>query len=70
MQMSQQASEVRQQLAILQAEIQSLQTKGDALAWYSMLRPKSVYSWEDLRDKIMANFKGFSRESLTSSDFF
>ena len=44
--------------------------EGDALAWYSMLRPKSVYSWEDLRDKIMANFKGFSSESLTSSDFF
>ena len=33
--------------------------EGDALAWYSMFRPSSVYSWEDLRDKIIANFKGF-----------
>jgi len=22
--------------------------EGDALAWYSMLRPSSLYSWEDL----------------------
>jgi hypothetical protein len=22
--------------------------KGDALAWYSMLRPGSIYSWENL----------------------
>ena len=44
--------------------------KGDALAWYSMLRPSSIYSWEDLRDKILANFKGFTSESLTSMDLF
>jgi hypothetical protein len=44
--------------------------KGDALAWYSMLRSSSVYSWEDLRDKIIANFKGFTIESLTSMDLF
>jgi hypothetical protein len=44
--------------------------KGDALAWYSMLRPSSVYSWEDLCDKIIANFKGFTTESLTSMDLF
>ena len=44
--------------------------KGDALAWYSMLRPSSVYSWEDLRDNIFANFKGFTLESLTSMDLF
>ena len=42
----------------------------DALAWYSMLSPSSVYSWEDLRDKIIANFKGFTIESLTSMDLF
>jgi hypothetical protein len=45
-------------------------TEGDALAWYSMLRPNSVYSWKDLRDKIIANFKGFTIESLTSMDLF
>ena len=31
-------------------------TEGDALAWYSMLRPRSIYSWENLQDKILANF--------------
>jgi hypothetical protein len=44
--------------------------EGDALAWYSMLRPSSVYSREDLRDKIIANFKEFTSESLTSMDLF
>ena len=44
--------------------------EGDVLAWYSMLKPSSVYSWEDLRDKILANFKGFTSESLTSMDLF
>ena len=45
-------------------------TEGDALAWYSMLRPGSIYSWENLRDKILANFQGFAAESLTSTDLF
>ena len=44
--------------------------EGDALAWHSMFRPSSVYSWEDLHDKIIANFKGFTTESLTSMDLF
>ena len=35
-----------------------------------MLKPSSMYSWEDLRDKILANFKGFTSESLTSMDLF
>jgi hypothetical protein len=47
-----------------------ISAEGDALTWYSMLRPSSVYSWEDLHNKIVANFKGFSSESLTSSDLF
>jgi hypothetical protein len=42
--------------------------EGDALAWYSMLRPSSVYSKEDLHAKIIANFKGSTSESLTSMD--
>jgi hypothetical protein len=45
-------------------------SEDEALAWYSMLRPSSVYSWEDLRDKIIAIFKGFTTESLTSTDLF
>jgi hypothetical protein len=44
--------------------------EGDALAWYSMLRPSSVYSWEDLYDKFIANFKGFTTEFLTLMDLF
>ena len=44
--------------------------EGDKLAWYSMLRLSSVYSWEDLRDKIITNFKGFTIKSLTSMDLF
>jgi hypothetical protein len=32
-------------------------TEGDALAWYSMLKPSTIYSWENLHDKILANFK-------------
>jgi hypothetical protein len=45
-------------------------TEGDALAWYSMLKPSTVYSWENLCDKILANFKGFTSESLTSTYLF
>jgi hypothetical protein len=44
--------------------------EGDALAWYSMLKPSIIYSWENLHNKILANFKGFSNESLTSTDLF
>ena len=44
--------------------------EGNALAWYSMLRPSLVYSWEDLRAKIIADSKGLSSESLTSMDLF
>jgi hypothetical protein len=44
--------------------------KGDAVSWYSMLKPSTVYSWENLHDKILANFKGFTNESLTSTDLF
>ena len=45
-------------------------TEGDALAWYSMLKPNTVYSWENLWDKILANFKGLVAQSLTSTDPF
>lgn len=42
----------------------------DVLAWYSMLKLSTVYSWKNLRDKILANFKGFTTQSLTSTDLF
>jgi hypothetical protein len=35
-----------------------------------MLKPSIVYSWENLCDKILANFKGFTSESLTSTNLF
>ena len=44
--------------------------EGDALVWYSMLRPGSIYTWENLRDKILVNFQGFTTESLTSTELF
>ena len=44
--------------------------EGNALAWYLMLKPSSIYSWDDLHDKILANFKVFTSESLTSMDLF
>jgi hypothetical protein len=44
--------------------------EGDTLAWYSMLKSSTIYSWENLWDKILENFKGFSSESLTSTYLF
>jgi hypothetical protein len=38
--------------------------ESDALVWYSMLRPSSIYSWEVVRDIILANFKGFQSDPL------
>jgi hypothetical protein len=35
-----------------------------------MLKPSTVYSWENLHGKILTNFKGFTSESLTSTDLF
>ena len=52
------------------AKLFVIAAESDALAWYLMLRPSSIYSWEDLRDKIIANFKGFTIESMTSMDLF
>lgn len=31
--------------------------EGDALAWYSMLKPSVIYSWEKLRDKILSKLQ-------------
>lgn len=45
-------------------------TEEDVLNWYSMLKPKNIYSWENLRDKILSNFHRFKSESLTASDLF
>lgn len=42
----------------------------DALNWYSMFKPRIIYSWENLREKILSNFHGFKSESLTTSNLF
>lgn len=41
------------------ANIFACALEGTTLTWYFNLSPKSIYSWENLRDKITSNFRGF-----------
>jgi hypothetical protein len=42
----------------------------DAAAnWYSRLSPKCIYSWQQLKEKILLNFQGFQAELHTEEDF-
>jgi hypothetical protein len=42
----------------------------DATAnWYSRLPPWCIYSWQQLKDKILLNFQGFQAELDTEEDF-
>jgi hypothetical protein len=42
----------------------------DATAnWYSRLPPSCIYSWQQLKDKILLNFQGFQPELDTKEDF-
>jgi hypothetical protein len=42
----------------------------DATAnWYSRLPPRCIYSWQQLKDKILLNFQGFQAELDTEEDF-
>jgi hypothetical protein len=36
--------------------------------WYSRLPPQCIYSWQQLKDKILFNFKGFQAELDTEED--
>jgi hypothetical protein len=37
--------------------------------WYSRLPPHCIYSWQQLKDKILLNFQGFQAELDTEEDF-
>jgi hypothetical protein len=37
--------------------------------WYSRLPPRCIYSWQQLKDKILLNFEGFQAELDTEEDF-
>jgi hypothetical protein len=42
----------------------------DAAAnWYSRLPPRCIYSWQQLKDKILLNFQGLQMELDTKEDF-
>jgi hypothetical protein len=38
--------------------------------WYSLLSPRVIHGWEDLKQQILSNFHGFQRPMLTESDLF
>jgi hypothetical protein len=41
-----------------------------AANWYSKLPPCYIYSWQQLKDKILLNFQGFQTELDTKEFFF
>jgi hypothetical protein len=43
--------------------------KGAAANWYSKLQPRSIHSWQQLRQKILTNFQGFQAEFSSEEDF-
>jgi hypothetical protein len=40
-----------------------------AANWYSRLPPHCIYSWQQLKEKILLNFQGFQVELDTEEDF-
>jgi hypothetical protein len=40
-----------------------------AANWYSRLPPKCIYSWQQLKEMFMLNFKGFQVEQSMEEDF-
>jgi hypothetical protein len=40
-----------------------------AANWYSRLPSRCIYSWQQLKDKIILNFQGFQAELDTAEDF-
>lgn len=41
--------------------------KGPTQQWYSLLHPKSIQSWEQLKANILIDFQGFQPTGLTSA---
>lgn len=44
--------------------------EGAAQNWYSLLLLQSVYSWVDLKTKLIQNFQGFHRAMTDEGDLF
>jgi hypothetical protein len=40
-----------------------------AINWYSMLSSRCIYSWQQLKEKVLLNFQGFQAELDTEEDF-
>jgi hypothetical protein len=40
-----------------------------AANWYSRLSPKCIYSWQQLKEKFLLNFRGFQADLSTEEDF-
>ena len=39
-----------------------------AQPWYLGLEPRSMYSWEQLREKLHCRFQGYKSEEMTTTD--
>jgi hypothetical protein len=44
--------------------------EGPATNWYSYLPPRSIVSWNDLKNKLRQDFQGFKRDHLAAADNF
>ena len=44
--------------------------KGPAHQWYSLLRPKSIQSWDQLKENLLVDFQGFQPIGVTTVDLF
>lgn len=44
--------------------------EGATLSWFFWLPPGSIFSWEQLRVKLIEDFQGFTKSFLTSGDVF
>jgi hypothetical protein len=43
--------------------------EGAITNWYSRLPPRCIYSWQQLKEKFLLNFKGFQVELSIEEDF-
>jgi hypothetical protein len=43
--------------------------KGTTTNWYSRLPPRCIYSWQQLKEKILLNYPGFQADFNAEEDF-
>jgi hypothetical protein len=43
--------------------------EGATTNWYSRFLPRCIYSWQQLKEKILLNFQRFQAELTTEEDF-